>query len=628
MPVDNTRGTVKIVTTAFFATILIVASLSIVLPIQQGPIHFEYPPPGKLYQFKSIQHILDYFDTHYAEDYIWYYSGEIESSASLAGLGYGVANQPPPHSETNVQVEGVDEPDLVKTDGLNIYSISNDAVFVVQAYPSESAQIINEINPIGTPQAIFLYESSRLVILSRVNWGNQTIEIFDVSNPNNVVRTRLITYNGYYRSARLIGQYLYFVGYSYPIDENDTFHLPEFIIDYESMIILPWNIYYDPGIYDRIFYYNSILGLDVTDSDANPNVETILAGQRAGVIYTSLTNLYIASAHYPWFGWWTDRKTAIHRFTIAEGRAEYVASGEVPGYLINQFALDEFDNHLRVATTAWLNMSNPYGWDIQQVSNVYVLNMTMSRVGHLEGLAPDEMIYSVRFIGPTGYLVTFELTDPLFVIDLTQATNPQLLGELHIPGYSNYLHPLGNNQLLGLGKNVTIAGSGSWWWYTGMKISLFNATDPSDPQETANMIIGVRGTTSPALYDHHAVLCDPEMNLLVIPIYLREYTSGPPDSTSQLGDFIWAGVYVFYINPDNATITVRGQLSDITNPSVYNLYESWYLDWIGVWNWYPTTPFVYRSLYIGDVLYTISFFTISMYDLNDLSHLGTISLQG
>lgn len=569
--------------------------------------------------------MLRFMQTHQPDRDISYYTGVFETNvATLASTGYSSGgDQPPPHSDTNVQVEGVDEPDLVKTDGRHIYTISNDTVFVVQAYPTVDAQIVNEIIPVGMPKSLFLYESSRLVILSRVGWGNESIEIFDVTDPTNITQTTTISYTGYCRSARLIGPYLYYVGYSYPLDENDTLYLPEFIINQRSMIILPWDIYYDPGIYDHNFWYNTVLGLNVLKPDATLSTETILAGQRAGVVYTSLTNLYIASAHYPWFGWWRSRKTAIHRFAIEDGNATYKASGDVPGYLINQFALDEFNGHLRVATTAWLNIST----EIQQVSNVYVLDMQMRQAGRLEGLAPGEQIYSVRFLGTTGFLVTFEMVDPLFVIDLTIPTSPQLLGELHMPGYSNYLHPLGNNQLLGLGKNVTISDSGGWWWYTGMKVSLFDASDPCNPHEAAKLIIGVRGTTSPALYDHHAVLCDPEMNLLVIPVYLREYTSGPPDRTSQLGDFIWAGAYVFDIDPETASITIRGQISHVTNPDIYDSYAEWYLDWIGVWNWYPNTPFVYRSLYIGDVLYTISFYSIAMHNLNDLTPLGSITLQ-
>ena len=620
---DNERSSPKIVIFAFLATILVVASVSMILPIQQGPGEIEFPPPGRLYRFESLTQLLVYMKTHLPDRYISYYSGVLRTDATVAALSSGSADQPPPHSDTNVQVEGVDEPDLVKTDGNFIYTISNDTVFVVRAYPTIAAEIVNEIDPIGMPESLFLYESSRLVILSQVGWGNETIEVFDVSDPTNITRITKITYEGYGRSARLIGPYLYYVGYSYPFDANDTFHLPEFIIDQTKMIILPWDIYYDPGIYDHHYWYNTVLGLNVLDPNTTLNAETILAGQRAGVVYTSLSNLYIASAHYPWFGWWSSRKTAIHRFAIADGKATYKASGDVPGYLINQFALDEFNNHLRVATTAWLNISN----DIQQVSNVYILDMQMNRVGDLEGLAPGEQIYSVRFLGTTGFLVTFEMVDPLFVIDLTLPTNPQLLGELHMPGYSNYLHPLGDNQLLGLGKNVTVSNSSDWWWYTGMKVSLYNASDPSDPREAANMIIGVRGTTSPALYDHHAVLCDPEKNLLVIPVYLREYTSGPPSSTSQLGEFIWAGAYVFDIDPETASITVRGQISHVTDPAIYDDYHDWYLDWIGVWNWYPNTPFVYRSLYIGEVLYTISFYSIAMHNLNDLTPLGSITLQ-
>ncbi|MFW9832037.1 MAG: beta-propeller domain-containing protein [Candidatus Thorarchaeota archaeon] len=618
----------SVVIVAFFATVMIVASLTLVLPIQQGPLVFYYPPAGQLYQFESKEHIIDYMRTHLPDNDINYYSGEVQSGFDtlIDTLESGAADSPPPHSTTNVQVEGVDEPDLVKTDGYYIYTISNGTLFVIQAYPAETAQLINQIEPQGWPRSLFLFESSWLIVLSYLESGAECIEVFDITEPSNILLSQTIMFDGNFRSARLIGKYLYYVGYSWPLDEERNVQLPELMINQRSMIILPWDIYFDPGIYDNSFYYNIVMGLDITDPDAEPNTQTILAGARAGVIYTSLTNMYVAAAHYP-RGDWYSRQTAIHRFAIHEGQVTYHASGVVPGYLINQFALDEYNYHLRAATTGWINMTDPQdpdNWDIELVSNIYVLDMQMEIVGSLEGLAPREWIYSVRFQGSIGYLVTFYMTDPLFVVDLTHPSNPQLLGELEIPGYSNYLHPLGNDQVLGIGKNVSF--SDSWWWYTGMKLSLFNATDPCTPEETATMIIGVRGTTSPALYDHHAVLIDPQTQLLVLPIYLREYTIGPPEHTSELGDLIWAGAYVFYINPDTATITIRGQITHVEDPTIYENYQYWYLDWIGMYGWYPTTYFIHRSLYIDNVLYTISSYKIAMHALDTLTPLGTISL--
>lgn len=619
----------SVVIVAFFATIMIVASLTLVLPIDQGPQIYHYPPAGQLHKFESWEHITDYMRTHLPDHYINYYTGEIEIdiNALFSSLESGGSDPPPQHSTTNVQVEGVDEPDLVKTDGYYIYTISNGTVFVVQAYPAENAQVIDQIEPEGWPRSLFLYESSRLVVLSYLDSGAELIIVYDVTDPTNILLSQTVQFDGNYRSARLIGKYLYYVGYSWPLDEEGKVLLPELMINQHLMIILPVDIYFDPGIYDSRFYYNIVLGLDITNPAAVPDTETILAGARAGVIYTSLTNMYVAAAHYPWGGWY-DRQTAIHRFAIHDGQVTYQASGAVPGYLINQFALDEYRQHLRAATTAWLNMtapSNPDSWEIEQVSNVYILNMQLELVGRLEGLAPREWIYSVRFQGPIGYLVTFYITDPLFVVDLTYPTNPQLLGELEIPGYSNYLHPLGNDQVLGIGKNVVI--NDFWgWFYTGMKLSLFNATDPSNPEETTVMTIGVRGTTSPALCDHHAVLINPETHLLVLPIYLREYTSGPPYYPEERGDFIWAGAYVFYVNPDTATISIRGQISHIEDPAIYEMYDSWYLDWIGMYGWYPTTHFIHRALYIDNVLYTISSYTIAMHTLDTLTPLGVVTL--
>ncbi len=190
----------------------------------------------------------------------------------------------------------------------------------------------------------------------------------------------------------------------------------------------------------------------------------------------------------------------------------------MPGQVLNQFSMDEYDDHFRIATTTWTytNLtSNP-------TNNVYVLDMNMSIVGKLEDLAPGEHIYSARFMEKRCYLVTFVMIDPLFVIDLSDPTKPAVLGQLNITGYSNYLHPYDENHIIGVGKETSPSDEGFFAWYQGVKISLFDVSNVSDPIQIANYTIGDRGTNSPVLYDHEAFLFDKEKDLLVIPVLVAK----------------------------------------------------------------------------------------------------------
>ncbi|MDI6884716.1 MAG: beta-propeller domain-containing protein, partial [Hadesarchaea archaeon] len=196
--------------------------------------------------------------------------------------------------------------------------------------------------------------------------------------------------------------------------------------------------------------------------------------------FVSSNNIYVTYTDYwvyPLRDWsseingWETETTIIHKISIANGTIEYKSQGEVPGQVLNQFSMDEYQGYFRIATTT--------GWMGQ--NNVYVLDGNLDIVGRLEGLAPGESIYSARFIGSRAYLVTFKKVDPLFVIDLEDPKNPRALGELKIPGYSDYLHPYDETHLIGVGKDTV--DMGSFAWYQGIKIALFDVSDPENPRE-------------------------------------------------------------------------------------------------------------------------------------------------
>lgn len=300
-------------------------------------------------------------------------------------------------------------------------------------------------------------------------------------------------------------------------------------------------------------------------------------------------------------------KTVIQKISIDKGEITYQTKGEVPGSLLNQFSMDESGDHFRVATTSqfWTQKGSV------QYNNVYVMDKDLGIAGKLEEIAPDERIYSTRFIGNRLYMVTFKRMDPLFVIDLSDPASPKILGKLKIPGFSDYLHPYDENHIIGVGKET---GENQWGGVStkGVKVSLFDVSDVNDPKQIDTYEIGQPGTDSEALAEHKAFLFDKKKDLLVIPI--REIT-GKEEYDRQYGYYrqrVWQGAYVFGVTPENG-FKLKGKISHFDD------FEVTYYYW--------GSPFaVRRSLFMDDVLYTISGRKIVMNDLKDISEINSISL--
>ncbi len=198
-----------------------------------------------------------------------------------------------------------------------------------------------------------------------------------------------------------------------------------------------------------------------------------------------------------WQEWSDDYETDLHAFAIAPGeRTEYVASGTVRGSLLNQFSLDEYEGYLRVISTD----SSPWDESNQSETSLVVLqeqNDRLAIVGEVGGLGKGETLFSARLMDDIGFAVTFRQTDPFYVLDLSEPTNPRISGELKIPGVSTYLHPIGDRMVLGLGQDATEDGR-----TTGLKLSLFDVSDPTDPREVS--VWTLPDSYSPAEHDHRA----------------------------------------------------------------------------------------------------------------------------
>ena len=280
----------------------------------------------------------------------------------------------------------------------------------------------------------------------------------------------------------------------------------------ESVLYLDFIQQVGPDFYplDVMKKINTIMGYEYIDSGIKAqtirgvisNYSETLPSREQYDIYINVQNAYFVYAQ--------DVSKSAERTSISriDLKTFNVKTGSIPGYVINPFSINEYDGNLRVATMRsnnWMSRDKIY-------SSVYVLDKNMEVIGSLTGLAPDEEIYSSRFAGDKLYLVTFRIIDPFFVIDLSDPKNPTVLGELKIPGYSTYLHPINETAVIGLGQT----GSGS------MKLTLFDVTNFSNPTEKDSYVFD-RQAYSSVDADYHAFMWDADKNLLVIPTYEHAY---------------------------------------------------------------------------------------------------------
>lgn len=543
------------------------------------------------------------------------------------------------YSKTNIQVEGVDEADIVKTDGKYIYLVSGKSVFIIKAYPPEGAKLSSQIQVNSTVCGIFI-TANRLVIFtysdvyypmiflnnseSKELTGPWThLMVYDVEDHETPILIRNVTLNGIYLNSRMIGKYVYVLATlpAYHLGNGEPV-LPKIVDNGRIINVEPTSIYY-ANVSDYYYAFTAVAAVNIQDVEEPIAHETFLFGS-ASCIYVSLNNIYVA---VPKYSEEYAEITEIHRISIEGGKVSYEASGVIPGFVLNQFSMDEYNGYFRIATTTGgatifrglsaTSISIAREEENPRRNNIYVLNKSLAVIGRLEGLASGEQIYAARFMGDRCYLVTFKKVDPLFVISLKNSAKPEVLGQLKIPGYSDYMHPYDENHLIGIGKWTVEAEEGDFAWYQGVKISLFDVSDFEHPREVDGYVIGDRGTDSPVLWDHKALLFDKDLNLLAMPVLVAEideekYPDGVPPNA--YGDYVWQGLYVFEITENN--LRLRGRITHI---------EDW-SDFLKSGYWFYSDYAIERALYIGDVLYTISNRMIKMNNLTSLEEVGSLKI--
>jgi inhibitor of cysteine peptidase len=620
------------------AALLVIATLGVFAAVQPGSI---LPGLGgsQVSKFTSYQQLQSFIETNTQSQYAtsrysntWgtFPGGAVPAPSPFNTLG--PTDSSPDYSATNIQVAGVDEADIVKTDGEYIYVVSGNKTIIARAYPPEQAQVVSEIQVTGTVSGIFV-NGDRLVV-----FGDETpyypyndgiresssvayyllsktfVKVYDISDRGNPRLERDVSTDGQYLSSRMIGDYVYVVISEPVYGEDNQVELPRvYPGGSEKGTEIPATDIYYSDVSDYYYVYTTIMAINTQNNHQKPTYETILLGASSN-LYVSLNNIYLT---FPVWGsnLGDGQGTSIYRIEVAGDNITYVASGQVPGMVLNQFSMDEYDGYFRIATTT--GYVSKTGEATSQ-NHIYTLNMALNITGSLDNLAPGEKIYSARFMGDRCYLVTFKKVDPLFVVDLSDPYHPAVLGYLKVTGYSDYLQPYDETHIIGIGKETVEAEEGDFAWYQGVKISLFDVSDVSHPVEISHYVIGDRGTDSPVLYDHKALLFDESRNLLVIPVSVAEidenqYPQGVP--SNAYGQTVWQGAYVFNITLGQG-IQLKGKITHIENPA--DLGQGYY---------YSYSPFsIQRSLYIGDVLYTISDSEIMMNNLDNLDYINEVQL--
>jgi len=555
------------------------------------------------------------------------------------------------YSHTNVQVAGVDEADIIKLDGSRVFHLTKNRLAISLVNPPTQAKLLS-VTDFGqdfTAQDMYV-ENGRAMVLgqnyearvypgpiplgakmlpSYMPWRGRsvtTVQIFDISDPARPQKIRTVEFDGSLSSSRLINGTAYLVMNAWsPWDqagEDEASLVPGYRDSSQGAAFHPMARCVDVSYFDPrpARQYLAVASLPISGSGEIKR-QVILGSSET--VYASTENLYVA--RQDWYSTAVrdtndpsslEREhTVIDKFALKDGTISFLGQGKVPGHLLNQFSLDEYAGNLRVATT------KGQAWDTKNPSqnNIYVLGPDLKLRGKIEGLAPGETIYSARFMGQRGYLVTFKKVDPFFVFDLSNPDAPKILGKLKIPGFSDYLHPIDENHIIGVGKNASDAAEGSFAWYQGMKLAVFDVTDVVNPKEMWKTEVGDRGTDSPALTDHKAFLYSPTKQLLVLPIRLAELPpeikTDPLRQGSEYGDYTFQGAYVWRLTLDDG-FQFLGRVTHQPNDDQF-LKSSYYYG--------SSDNDVVRAAYVNDTLLTFSNNRLELHHLYDLTAYGQVA---
>lgn len=621
------------------------------------------------------------------------------AEAQAAAPGAADAGAAPDFSATNNQVAGVDEADIVKSDGSYLYVRSGQKIVILSAYPPDGARVVSSLTFDSAPLGLFVHGSRMLVVSQQepVFWPmletssepatsiyppppgyNQPrglkVFVYDTSDKASPKLQDSFTLTGAsYAASRMIGDYVYLIANT-PLNLDkaqdagqSSLRLPEIIEGNGSVITCPATAIQHFNAPYPSYRYTTVQAYNLETLTRKTNIFLTGAAQE---VFASTQNIYLASpapvdpiAIYqkyqdrlipllpdsltdqlqdPDAG--TEQKlqqlaqvlttgnstgpgnqaeigqlvssmqqdllraqdqTLVQKFQISGYDTVFQAEAVAPGQVLNQYSMDEHDGYFRIATTTRELLQQ------ESSNNIFVYGPGLQQAGQLTGLAPGERIYSARFLGKRAYLVTFEEIDPFFVVDLADPASPKVLGYLKIPGFSNYLHPYDDNHIIGIGMDTTANPQEAGMPRpTGLKIALFDATDPEQPKELSRYVFP-EGTDSSALYDPKAFLFSQSKNLLALPVSSPRYSG-------QYYSY-WQGADIFSISLDKG-IALRGAIDHATPaPQAPDDKSASLLSYQQFGN-------VQRILYINDVLYTVSDSLVKLNDFDSLAELKSLGL--
>ena len=532
-------------TTVFFVTILVVAAAFAVYSVL--PAHKAQPgvsaagaTPQGLSSFQSYSQLQAFVaaNAKSAQEYDRYGGAGFIGGpvmfvggfgAEIAGLPVaGVASAQsaasvapssnPAFTGTNVQVQGVDEPDIVKTDGIHLFVATNGtssgsssgSVTIMDAYPPNSTAVLSTVSLPGDQILGIEVASDRLMVIDQ-RYTNTTyigLLLYDTSALSSPKLMENETVAGTYVAARLAQGYLYAViqqpSYQFSGQGNATGVMPLVTANGDMTALPPSSVYYTPNN-SQIGDYTMIISVGV--ASGAENTLSVLTGP-SSTVFVSTSNIYVVYSNYreyadadnipgdvfsggvitsPSAG--QEQNSTIFRASYLNGTVAVQAVGSVPGNVLNQFSMNEYDGYFQVATSRVATING----NATESDDVYVLNQNMSQVSALQNIAPGENLYAVRFVGDMGYVVTFEQIDPLFAISFADMTHPVILSALKVNGYSDYLQPLFSNYLLGVGKDTVASSTGNFAYYLGLKLSLFHVAANGSSSDVQDYLIGDGG---------------------------------------------------------------------------------------------------------------------------------------
>ncbi|MFJ7668650.1 beta-propeller domain-containing protein [Lysinibacillus sp. NPDC097195] len=578
----------------------------------------------KLETVKSDKELQQYFEALVANGNVEREVSVLEDSSSSSKDSASLADNA---STTNNQVEGVEEGDIVVVKDGFIYAIKDQVITVVDANNPKSLKLATTIKQKESQYItkLALYDNVLIAIgeeyIEKANTSMSTAMFYDITNPLKPQLIREVAQEGYLQDIRITKDTLYLIGTMHPnywiLQEEGTSDLKPKMYDsavskaYTSLPVDKISIL--PNTMDGT--YSLITAVDLKNGVKTVAKTKGYLGGSSG-LYMSEDALYLTTPIYEGnqvvpTGGMMDRiwmpvssNTQVFKWDVDGTALNFVGTSEVKGSVLNQYSMDEYEGNFRIVTTEG-NM-----WDEKNISrnHLFILDKNLKEIGAVKNLAPGEKVYSARFMGEKAYVVTFKQVDPLFVIDVANPKKPQVLGELKIPGYSNYLHPLDDTHLIGIGydteerfDNFT---KSKFTVTTNMKLSLFDVTDFNNPKEQSTVKIGGKGSYSDVQYKPKALFRNKDYHYYGFPVVLYEAASN--DEVVYQGQ----GAQIYEITAENGII-LKGNIID---KNTSEPYENW-------------EHIVQRVVYVGDALYTIARNEVKSYQLNDFKALDTLIIK-